>query len=125
MPNFKEGQKVKILENCTRCVKGEIVTLHYGDKDGDSGELLFAWGEGENANCSCEDNWEPVNEEKTLENLEVGDLVEGDGYLRRVLAIIPNVENKYVLTLRWKVGNKEETEPALVVSVEHLKTWGY
>lgn len=125
MPNFKEGQKVKILKNCIDCVEGEIATLHYGSKGGDNKEYLFAWGKGENANCSCEKNWELVKEEKTLENLEVGDLVERDGDLRRVLAVIPNVEKNYVLTFGWKKGEDEETETSFCCSVKELKRWGF
>lgn len=64
---FKAGQKIKQLKDCSGNKKGEIYELHWGHKNGDLKDILFAWNqEATGDGCSCENYWELVEEEKMV-----------------------------------------------------------
>lgn len=52
---FKEGDKVKILRNCSGAEKGKTYVLQYGSENGCEEDFLFAGGL-----CSCHQNWKLV-----------------------------------------------------------------
>ena len=75
---YKEGQLIRMKEDCrlNSLKKGEICKLHYGDRDDKDKDTLYAWGE--KKICSCQELWElveDVKEEKTWDNLKVGDVI--------------------------------------------------
>jgi len=67
-PKFKVGDKVKIKQDCSRCIAGEICTLKRGEIDGKTLNDIYARNERVeklgSSGCSCENNWELVEEEK-------------------------------------------------------------
>lgn len=90
---FKEGDKIRMLGNCSGNEKGNICTLHFGSRNGSYKDYLFAWEDSSNGcGCTCQSLWELVPAEKTWDTLEVGDvIVDFDGDVARVLAVIEDV----------------------------------
>lgn len=59
--NFKEGDKVKIIKECSGCIKGKYYILsEYEDgliaNKNTNGRIIDTYDDG----CTCEDNWLPL-----------------------------------------------------------------
>lgn len=77
MTKFKEGDTVRIKNrSCSQVKLGEKSTLHYGLKNGDQKDILIAWSASTTTGgCSCESNWELIEEKKETHVFKVGDRI--------------------------------------------------
>lgn len=54
---FKVGDQVKVKEDCSGTVMGEIYTLQKGDANGAGKYTMFAVGKDVTSGCNCKHNW--------------------------------------------------------------------
>lgn len=60
---FKVGDKIKMIQDCSGCLEGEICEIHCCSRSGRY-DCLFARGkEGE---CSCQNKWELISSSETI-----------------------------------------------------------
>ena len=68
MNKFKEGDSVRVKNDCSGTIKGEIYILGYGYSDGEHPEKLVARKgvlKKNGSGCGCKDNWELINSNQT------------------------------------------------------------
>lgn len=77
MSKFKVGDRVRPKFSCSGVEEGKIYTVKNGFKDGENSDQLAIWDEDSGNGCTCQSNWELIEEQK----FNVGDVIvsSGDG----------------------------------------------
>lgn len=126
---FKVGDKIRMKEDCSGNKAGQVYEVHKGDFYGLDRENLYAWNETTtHCGCSCQDNWELVEEEITLENMPVGTIIHGGEGFRKVLAIVGGEGELKLYSLSAYSYDKESNElkkASQDYTVYELKECGY